>query len=289
MNHDSAAEIRSTLEMLGFSLKKRWGQNFLVNRGARERIVALLEIEPGESVWEIGPGLGSMTELLARSASALTVFEVDRGLCRWLEESMGGRSGVRIVPGDFVETWTGERDTRGAPDRVMGNLPYRSASLMIGDMVEGGLRPRRAVFTVQRELSERLVAKTGEKNYSSFTVLCRACFEIEHRGDLKPGSFYPVPEVVSSIIEMRPRPDGPSGKNLAVLSALARGLFAARRKTIRNNVAALARLEPSDLLTPSAVLAALEKAGIDPALRAEDLDPDTWAGLALDLMRSAAP
>jgi 16S rRNA (adenine1518-N6/adenine1519-N6)-dimethyltransferase len=283
MNHDSAAEIRSTLETLGLSLKKRWGQNFLVNRGARERIVALLGIETGETVWEIGPGLGSMTELLARSASALTVFEVDRGLCRWLEESMGGRPGVRIVPGDFIETWTGERDAHGAPDRVLGNLPYRSASLMIGDMVEGGLRPRRAVFTVQRELAERLVAGTGEKNYSSFTVLCRACFRIEHRGDLKPGSFYPAPEVVSSIIDMRPRPDAPRGEALVVLSALARGLFAARRKTLRNNVTALTALEPLR------VLAALETAGIDPGRRAEELDPDTWTALARDLTRSAAP
>jgi 16S rRNA (adenine1518-N6/adenine1519-N6)-dimethyltransferase len=150
-------------------------------------------------------------------------------------------------------------------------------------MVEGGLRPRRAVFTVQRELSERLVATAGEKNYSSFTVLCRACFQVEHRGELKPGSFYPVPEVVSSIIEMRPRPDGPDGKTLVVLSALARGLFAARRKTIRNNVAALKALEPSS------VLAALERAGIDPGKRAEELNPDAWLAVARDLTRSAAP
>ena len=162
-------------------------------------------------------------------------------------------------------------------------IPYRSASLMIGDMVEAGLRPRRAVFTVQRELSERLVATAGGKNYSSFTVLCRACFHIEHRGDLKPGSFYPVPEVVSSIIEMRPRLDGPSGETLVVLSALARGLFAARRKTIRNNAARLTGLDPS------AVLAAVEKAGIDPGRRAEELEPDQWIRLARDLTGSATP
>ncbi len=205
MNHDSKSEIRAMLEERGLSLKKRWGQNFLVNRGARERLVSLLGVQPGESSWEIGPGLGSMTELLSHAAGELTVFEIDRGLCRWLEECYGGRPGFRLVQGDFLETWREARDRQGLPDRILGNLPYRSASIMIASMVEGELRPRSMVLTVQRELGDRMTARPGEKSYSSFTVLCQACHVVENRGDLKPGSFYPVPEVVSTIVELRPR------------------------------------------------------------------------------------
>jgi 16S rRNA (adenine1518-N6/adenine1519-N6)-dimethyltransferase len=288
MNHDSTSEIRATLLERGLTLKKRWGQNFLVNRGARERIVALLGIRPGERVWEIGPGLGSMTELLLAAARELTVFEVDRGLCRWLEECFGGKPGFGLVSGDFVETWRNARDLQGPPERLLGNLPYRSASLMIMEMVEGGLRPASAVFTVQRELADRMTSQPGGKNYSSFTVLCQSCFEIEDRGDLKPGSFYPVPEVVSSIIELRPRLDAPEGSTLSVLSGLARGLFSSRRKTLRNNAAALTGGE-GEPLAPSRVLAAFERAGINPGMRAEQVSPGAYVAMARYLTRSEAP
>ena len=88
MNPDSPAEIRALLADRGLALKKRWGQNFLVNRGARERLVALLDPAQGQRVWEIGPGLGSMTGLLLARALRVVAFEVDRGLCRYLEESL---------------------------------------------------------------------------------------------------------------------------------------------------------------------------------------------------------
>ncbi len=283
MNHDSPADIRGALEAQGLSLKKRWGQNFLVNRGARERLIALLEIRPGDKVWEIGPGLGAMTELIARSAGDLTVFEIDRGLCRWLDGLYSGRPGFALVPGDFVQTWRDARDRQGQPDLLLGNLPYSSASLIIAALVEGELRPRRAVLTVQRELAERLTALPRGKSYSSFSVLCQACFSIERRGDLQPGSFYPVPEVVSSIVVLLPRPGAPRGEALAALSRLARGLFASRRKTIRNNAAGLKDFPRARLL------AALEAEGIDPGQRAEQVPPEAWAAVARGLTRSEAP
>jgi 16S rRNA (adenine1518-N6/adenine1519-N6)-dimethyltransferase len=115
------------------------------------------------------------------------------------------------------------------------------------------------------------------KSYSSFTVLCQSCFEVNGSGDLKPGSFYPAPEVVSSIVEMRPLRGAPEGRTLALLSELARGLFASRRKTIRNNLSS-GRILP--LASPEAMLAALENAGVDPGRRAEELSPDIFTRLA---------
>jgi 16S rRNA (adenine1518-N6/adenine1519-N6)-dimethyltransferase len=274
MNPDSLADIRSILAERGIALKKRWGQNFLVNRSARERLVGLLDPAPGDTVWEIGPGLGAMTAALAAGAGRLFAFEVDRGLCRYLEESLAELPNVTLVPGDFLRTWRPTRERHGAPHLLIGNLPYRSASLMIADLIESGLRPRRAVFTVQRELAERMSSPPGRKSYSSFSVLCQACFSVAGRGDLQPGSFYPAPDVVSSIVELTPLPEGPGNEDLAALSRIARSMFASRRKTIRNNV------------RDESVIRALQREGVDPGLRAEQVPPQTFVKLARSL-RSA--
>jgi 16S rRNA (adenine1518-N6/adenine1519-N6)-dimethyltransferase len=210
-------------------------------------------------------------------------------MCRWLAESFAGRAEFTLVPGDFLETWRTERDRAGPPDRILGNLPYRSASLMIAAIVEGELRPRRAIVTVQRELAQRMTARPGEKAYSSFTVLCCSCFEIEGKGDLQPGSFWPVPEVVSSIVELRPRPDAPAGASLVLLSRLSRAFFSARRKTLRNNAPGLARGEGGVRLEPGRVLSELQRAGIDPGMRAEQVPPEVWTAVARSLTGSAAP
>jgi 16S rRNA (adenine1518-N6/adenine1519-N6)-dimethyltransferase len=277
MNPDSPADIRALLETKGLALKKRWGQNFLVNRGARERLVSILSPQKDETVWEIGPGLGAMTGMLAASSGRVFAFEVDRGLCRYLEESLHERPNFTLVPGDFLDTWKGIRETQGAPDRILGNLPYSSASLMIADIIESGARPSRMVFTVQRELADRMASPPGQKSYSSFSVLCQSCFSVGDRGDLQPGSFYPVPDVVSSIVEMTPAPWAPDLEELQALSRLARMLFASRRKTIRNNA------------KDGAVQEALRHEGIDMGLRAEQIAPEVFLRLARRLTGASSP
>ncbi|HEY9595155.1 MAG TPA: 16S rRNA (adenine(1518)-N(6)/adenine(1519)-N(6))-dimethyltransferase RsmA [Spirochaetia bacterium] len=278
MNLDSPAEIRALLSERGLALKKRWGQNFLVNRGARERLIAVLDPRADDRVWEIGPGLGAMTESLVQRVAALVAFEVDRGLCRYLEERFAGVPSFRLVPGDFLETWKGEMAGTGAPSRILGNLPYASASLMIADLIESGARPRAMVFTVQKELAERIASAPGRKSYSSFSVLCQSCFAVAPRGNLQPGSFYPAPDVVSSVIEMTPLTGAPEGRVLETLSLLLRGLFSSRRKTIRNNVAACRLGLPSE-----EILAAAVESGIDPSRRAEELEPAAFIRLARTL------
>ena len=277
MNPDSPADIRVLLESRGLALKKRWGQNFLVNRGARQRLIEILAPRPAETAWEIGPGLGSMTELLAAAAARVVAFEVDRGLCRYLEECLGELPNFSLVQGDFLDTWKEAAEAQGTPDRILGNLPYRSASLMIADIIEGGLRPARMVFTVQRELADRMTSPPGQKSYSSFSVLCQSCFTVTGRGDLQPGSFYPVPDVVSSIVEMTPASGAPEGEELKALSVLARALFSSRRKTIRNN----ARDSP--------FLDALRQEGIDLGLRAEQVAPEAYVRLARRLTGASSP
>ena len=277
MNPDSPSDIRLLLEEQGLALKKRWGQNFLVNRGARGRLLDILDPGAGELVWEIGPGLGSMTELLMGRSRRLIAFEIDRGLCRYLTKELLGTGGFELVPGDFMDTWRNAFEEWGPPQAILGNLPYRSASLMIGALVESGMRPRAMVFTVQKELAERMTAVPATKSYSSFSVLCQASFHTIPRGDLRPGSFYPAPDIISSIIEMRPRQDAPDGPVQEMLSCLTRAFFASRRKTLRNNALA-GRFPPP--VSPANALEALEAEGIEASGRAEELPPEAFVGIA---------
>ena len=186
VNPDSPAAIRALLEERGLSLKKRWGQNFLINRGARERLVSLLAPEPQEMIWEIGPGLGSMTADILDRARSVLAFEIDHGLCRYLQESLGNRPSFTLVPGDFLETWRETAEARGLPDRIMGNLPYSAASIIIAEILEGQLKPGAMIFTVQRELADRMASPPGRKSYSSFSVLCQACCTVKNRDRDQP-------------------------------------------------------------------------------------------------------
>jgi 16S rRNA (adenine1518-N6/adenine1519-N6)-dimethyltransferase len=268
-DHDSPAAIRILLSELGIALKKRWGQNFLINAGARRKILLALGAEAGERIWEIGPGLGSMTGALLESGARVTAFEIDRGLCRYLVGVFGSIEDFILVEGDFLKTWE-KALSDCPPDRILGNLPYSSASIMIAALAESpGLDVETMIFTVQKELGERIVALPGAKAYSAFSVLCQARFNAAGRGVLKPGSFFPVPEVESAIIELKPRKETGGEIDISILSSVTRMFFASRRKTIRNNIAAgeLPGI-PREL-----IFRAIADEGIDAARRAEELSP----------------
>ena len=274
---DSPRLIRELLEKRGIALKKRWGQNFLINPGARERLVRLVDPAPDQTVWEIGPGLGALTGDLLRAAGRLVAFEVDHGLIAWLEETFGAEPGFTLVAGDVLKTWREALGRFGPPDQVVGNLPYRSASAIVGDFIEGGLVPPHAVFTVQREMAQRMTARPGGKSYSSFSVLCQSAFLIRAAGELKPGSFYPPPEVTSTVVELRPRTDLRPPRDREVFLLLVRALFAARRKTLRNNLLGAA---PRLGLPGEELLEAARRAGVDPARRGEEYGVEAFVRLA---------
>jgi 16S rRNA (adenine1518-N6/adenine1519-N6)-dimethyltransferase len=284
VNHNSPAEVRAELDRLTVEPKKRWGQNFMVNPRTRRKLVDTLEIAEGETVWEIGPGLGALTVELVPLCAKLILFEIDHGLIRHLQTELSDHAHVQIVAGDVLRTWQQARADHGVPDRIIGNLPYRSASAIIAALVEHGALPAHAVFTVQKELAERIVAPAGSRSYSSFSVLCQCLSEVRLLGDLAPGTFYPAPEVTSAVIGLRPGGAARAVRNRDVLFALIRAAFQARRKTLRNNLLAQGGfgLSKADLLD------AVEAAGVDPGCRAEELAPATVVRLATALVRAGA-
>lgn len=289
IDYDSPSSLRRLLDQRGLGMQKKFGQNFLINPSARERLVEGLGVGEGESVWEVGPGLGSMTVLLLDRGLRVTAFEIDRGFAAALREAFGERPNFRLIEGDVLKTWPVERREGGGARYFFGNLPYNIAAVLIGSTIEEGLIFDRAVVTVQKEVAKRMSASPGEADYSSFSVLCASAYTVRPLMTLKPASFYPAPRVDSAAVVLERKPiDAPVSR---YFRPLLRALFSSRRKTVRNNLEAFASallaapgIGNAGGLTASALTdAALETAGLDGGLRAERLSLENFGALAAAL------
>ena len=266
-DYNSPAELKQVLDANGFSMQKKFGQNFLINEDARRRLVDALELTEGMKVWEVGPGLGAMTNTILERGADLTVFEIDRGFASLIsgffeDYSKGGT--FRIVEGDVMKTWKGHLKVAGQPDRFFGNLPYNIAATIIADTIENNVRFDKCVFTVQKEVAQRMCAKPGTADYSSFSALCQWAYDVKPLLDLAGGNFWPKPNVDSRAVVFTKKADFPCCKNPELFIKMQRALFSSRRKTVRNNLSQF--LKNNDL-----AVSCLEKAGIDIMKRAEVL------------------
>ena len=243
-------------------MMKKFGQNFLFSQSARERIVCLLNPQEGDRVWEIGPGIGSITSLLLKRGVSLTAFEIDHGFCRILSgEAFGDESAFTLIEGDALKTLFTQEER---PDYICGNLPYNVGSEMIARLIEEGILPERMVFTLQKEVAERMVATPSSSSYSSFSILVNFDYKVTIPFLVGRTSFYPKPNVDSAVVLMERREGNrlENGKRKSFFSFV-RLLFSSRRKTIRNNL--------SSRYEKSRIDDALLKAGLNGSERAETL------------------
>ncbi len=266
-DYNSPAELKQVLDINGFSMQKKFGQNFLINEDARKRLVDALELTEGMKVWEVGPGLGAMTNTILERGADLTVFEIDRGFASLIKqffEDYAEKNTFRIIEGDVMKTWKGQLKEAGQADRFFGNLPYNIAATIIADTIENNVRFDRCVFTVQKEVAQRMCAKPGTADYSSFSALCQWAYDVKPLLDLAGGNFWPKPNVESRAVVFTQKADFPCCKNPVLFVKMQRALFSSRRKTVRNNLSQF--LKNNDL-----AVSCLEKAGIDIMKRAEVL------------------
>ena len=268
-DYNSPLALKAFLDENGMAMQKKFGQNFLVNADARKKIIDSLDIDENSTVWEVGPGLGSMTDEILGRGAKLTAFEIDHGFARLVRlffENYSEKGKFELVEGDVLKTWKKYSDENGVAQRFFGNLPYNVAATIIADTINEGVRFDKAVVTIQKEVAQRMTAKEGTENYSSFSVLCQWAYNVKNIVDLAGGNFWPVPNVASRAVLMTKREDFPRCQNPKLFMKMLRQLFSSRRKTVRNNMLALAGNEKTDL--------ALEKAGIKGSVRAEDLSVD---------------
>ena len=268
INYDSPVALKNFLDSRGMAMQKKFGQNFLINSQARKLLVDSLKIEENTRVWEVGPGLGCMTSEIVERGGKLTAFEIDRGFAAVLKEIFEGKENFSLVEGDVLKTWKNYYKENGLPDRFFGNLPYNVAAAIVADMISEGVRFPRAVVTVQKEVAMRMAAKPGTEDYSSFSVLCQWAYDISNITDLSGGCFWPKPNVDSRSVLMVQKEDFPRCKDSKTFMKVLRAIFVQRRKTIKNNLNGITNCA-------SETEEILEKAGIEPTVRAEKLDLET--------------
>ena len=274
-DYNSPIALKNFMDENNMAMQKKFGQNFLVNADARKKLIDVLDVKPGMKVWEVGPGLGSMTSGLLERGVNLTVFEIDHGFARLLTqffEEYANSGNFSLVEGDVLKTWPKFAKENDIPERFFGNLPYNVAATIIADTITKGLRFDKAVFTIQKEVGQRMNAKPGTEDYSSFSVLCQWAYDVKPVMDLAGGNFWPVPNVASRAVLMTKKEDFPKCENPELFRKMVRQIFALRRKTLRNNLSRFVKAEICD--------EALKIAGIEPSIRAENLSVEDMLKLS---------
>jgi 16S rRNA (adenine1518-N6/adenine1519-N6)-dimethyltransferase len=275
-------EARAALAVAGLRPRKRWGQHFLCDPGVARRIVEAADLDPHGVALEIGPGLGALTEELARRVGHLYLVEIDRALAARLAAQYAGHPHVHVIAGDALALSLAEV-VGGAEFSVVANLPYNVASPVVFRLLELRDRVRRAVLMLQKEMAARLAAKPGGHDYGAASVLVQAVAEVRTLFTVSRRSFLPPPEVDSVVIELRPsREPRVELGDTPSFRAVVRAAFGQRRKMLRN---ALAGLAAERGLDAGGLAQALVRAGVAPTDRAERLDLAAFARVTRALER----
>ncbi|MDN5939928.1 MAG: 16S rRNA (adenine(1518)-N(6)/adenine(1519)-N(6))-dimethyltransferase RsmA [Salinisphaera sp.] len=255
-------------------VRKRLGQHFLHDPAVIQRLVELINPQPGERLVEIGPGLGALTLPLLERARSLTAVELDRDLAPRLQATCSGFGALRLILDDALRVDYPALADGGAL-RMVGNLPYQISSPLLFRLLGSGAPILDMHFMLQREVVERIVAAPGSRAYGRLSVAVAARAEATALLRVGAGAFSPPPKVASAVVRLRPRPPPFALHCWGCFDQLLRQAFSARRKTLRNAVASL--------LAEDAI-AALQ---IDPRLRPERLHAADFAALANRLHQQA--
>ena len=247
---------------------KRLGQHFLANERALARIVDTLAPTSADTVVEIGPGRGALTDLLVARAGRVVAVELDRALAAMLRERFAANPAVEIVEADILNIDPGQLGGEGY--LLIGNVPYYITTPILFHALECEL-PRRAVFLVQREVASRAMASPGTKSYGALSVNLQVLAAVERVFDIPAGAFRPPPKVDSSVILVTPlaTPILREGEQPRFRSFV-QSLFSQRRKQLGT---ILRSLPPSAAGIPAVTQDALATLGIPTTERAERLTP----------------
>jgi len=261
------SEIRELLARHGVRPSKALGQNFLADENTARRIVRLAELQPGARVVEIGPGVGSLTVVLAAAGAHVCAIEIDRHLLPILEEVVSGLD-VEIVQADArTVDWAARLGPRSWT--MVANLPYNVATTVVLGVLESAPMVERLLVMVQREVGERLAARVGDDAYGAVSV--KVAFHAEARvvGTVSPNVFIPKPNVESALVRLVRHDRAPvEVRDPGAMFDLVRAGFATRRKTLRNTLDGRVDAER------------FARAAVDPGARAETLSLEDWARLA---------
>lgn len=249
------------------------GQNFLLDAEVVERIAGAADIGRGDLVLEIGPGLGILTEALLRRGAAVTAIELDDRLAPRLEAHFGAEQRFRLIHGDATAIDPSDIFEPGQAYRIVANLPYGVATVIIRHYLESDQPPETLIVMVQKEVAERMTAPQGD--LSLLTLAIQLYTEPDYLFTVPKESFHPAPKVTSAVVRLRVRRDipidAPARDRLFTLATIA---FQQKRKTLLNSLSRGLGFDKADLSTR------LDAIGIDGSQRPQALSFDAWLRLA---------
>lgn len=260
--------IPALLRQYGLSPKKSLGQNFLVDAYALNAIVVSAELPAQAVVLEVGPGLGSLTRLLAVHAQRVVAVELDQNYIPALEEVLTPFGNTHVVHGDILDLNPAELMGESGY-YVVANIPYYITSALIRHLLEASIQPTRLVLTLQREVAERICAQPDEMSLLALSVQVYGQARVV--GLIPAEAFYPPPKVDSAVVrvDLYPEPVIPTVQ-LDAFFRLAKAGFSQKRKTLRNSLAGGMRWNGEQAAR------ILNRAGINPQRRAETLSLPEW-------------
>lgn len=275
------------LEKHGFTFKKSLGQNFLIDTNILNRIVDFAELTPNSGAIEIGPGIGALTEQLAKRAKKVAAFEIDQRLLPILAETLEPYPHVQIIHGDVLKEDVREviatQFEAGQDIMVVANLPYYVTTPILFKLVEEDLPIRGIVVMMQKEVADRITAEPGTKDYGSLSIAIQYHMKAEIVMTVPRTVFVPQPNVDSAVLRLTKR-EKPAVDVLdeAFFFEVIRASFAQRRKTLLNNLSSnLSSIAKDKEMLERTLL----KVGIDPKRRGETLSIEEFAMLSNELYK----
>jgi 16S rRNA (adenine1518-N6/adenine1519-N6)-dimethyltransferase len=228
-----------------FHQKKQLGQHFLKDKNIIRKIVKIAAIEANEKVWEIGPGLGILTEELLETGCSLTCFEIDQSLYPILKEKLAER--ICLIENDVLqENW--QPILEDSTVKLVANLPYQITTPLLFKILDYRSHFSRIVIMIQKEVAERLQAKPNCKAYGVLSLKIQFYFDVNYEFTVKPHLFFPPPKVDSAVISLTPRREIPQIDDEKRFWKMVKAAFANRRKMLRNNLNAILTKEKMEFL-----------------------------------------
>lgn len=267
------SEVKALLNELGIHPNRKMGQNFLIDSNILRILLRTADLQARDSVLEVGPGLGVLTEWLARWAGRVVAVEKDRRLVSFLREKFADKDNVEIVEGDILDQ---DLDAllKGGVNKVIANLPYAISSRLLFSLADAPRSPEQITVTVQKEVAERIVSPPCSSDYGLLSVIIQLKYCAAISKEVSPTCFLPPPDVKSAILNMERRQAPCEPRDRAILHRLVKTAFTHRRKQL---LGTLAKVDGLGELRAGEILSAI---GIPPRARPETVPPDQWVQLA---------
>lgn len=263
--------LQQLLTKYNFTPAKIRGQNFLIDENVLEKIVAAGQITKQETVIEIGPGLGFLTNQLAEQAKKVLALEIDRRAAAILTEELADNKNTEIILGDCLDFNFQKNNIEPNTYLLIANIPYQITSQIFEKFLLGNCPPKRAALLMQREVGERILAKEGEHNFLS--VILQTAYQVERVSNVSREKFYPAPKVDSVVVSFEFQQILPAG-----FADFLRQGFSHSKKKLINNL--------TILFSKAQLIGTFNLLGIDLAARPGKINPAGWLRLFSELKKS---